>query len=97
MAKKIYDLAVKTGTYTVNGETKGRYESVGSVMQSDDGSKFLMIKRTFNPAGVPDLSGKGGDSVLIGMFEPKDQQQQAAPQQQRQQPQQQQNWDDAPF
>ena len=95
MAKKIYDLAVKTGTYTANGETKNRYENIGSVMQSDDGSKFLMIKRTFNPAGVPDLSGKGSDSVLIGMFEPKDQQQ-AAPQQ-RQQPRQQQNWDDAPF
>ena len=95
MAKKIYDLAVKTGTYTANGETKNRYENIGSVMQSDDGSKFLMIKRTFNPAGVPDLSGKGSDSVLIGMFEPKDQQQ-AAPQRQ-QQPRQQQNWDDAPF
>ena len=94
MAKKIYDLAVKTGTYTANGETKNRYENIGSVMQSDDGSKFLMIKRTFNPAGVPDLSGKGSDSVLIGMFEPKDQQQ-AAPQQR--QPRQQQNWDDAPF
>lgn len=25
----------------------------------------------FNPAGVPDLSGRGGESVLLSMFEPK--------------------------
>jgi hypothetical protein len=72
MAKKLYDLAVKTGEYTVQGQTKGRYENVGAVMQSDDGGKFIMLKRVFNPAGVPDLSGRGGDSVLLSMFPPKD-------------------------
>ena len=73
MAKKLYDLAVKTGTYTnKNGEDKGRWLNVGAVMLSDDGSKFIMLQRTFNPAGVPDLSGRGGESVLLSMFEPKD-------------------------
>lgn len=73
MAKKLYDLAVKTGTYTnKNGEEKGRWLNVGAVMLSDDGSKFIMLQRTFNPAGVPDLSGRGGGSVLLSMFEPKD-------------------------
>lgn len=73
MAKKLYDLAVKTGTYTnKNGEEKGRWLNVGAVMLSDDGSKFIMLQRTFNPAGVPDLSGRGGESVLLSMFEPKD-------------------------
>jgi len=88
MAKKLYDLAVKTGEYTVQGQTKGRYENVGAVMQSDDGGKFIMLKRVFNPAGVPDLSGRNSDSILLSMFPPKDgdqaqsqpQQRQAAPQ-----------------
>ena len=70
--KKLYDLAVKTGEYTVQGQTKGRYENVGAVMQSDDGGKFIMLKRVFNPAGVPDLSGRNSDSVLLSMFPPKD-------------------------
>lgn len=72
MAKKLYDLAVKTGEYTVQGQTKGRYENVGAVMQSDDGNKFIMLKRVFNPAGVPDLSGRNSDSILLSMFPPKD-------------------------
>lgn len=73
MSKKLYDLAVKTGEYTnAQGETKGRYQNVGAVMQNDDGGKFLMIARWFNPAGVPDLSGRGGDSVLVSMFKPSD-------------------------
>lgn len=100
MAKKLYDLAVKTGTYNAGGQEKGRYENVGAVMQSDDGGKFIMLKRTFNIAGVPDLSGRNSDSVLVSMFPPKDgeqqPQQQAAPA--RQAPQQQQGYvDDIPF
>ena len=108
-SRKVFDLAVKTGEYqTQAGEKKGRYQNVGSVFEGDDGRQFIMLARWFNPAGVVDLSGKGGDSVILGMFEPRDQQQQAAPQrsttqaapqQQRQQPRQQNTvWDDdAPF
>ena len=86
-SKKIKDLAVKTGSYQDrDGKEKGRYENVGGLFKSDDGSVFVMLKRTFNPAGVPDLSGKGGDSIVIGAFDLKDQQpaqtQQAAPQRQ---------------
>lgn len=81
-SRKIKDLAVKTGEYTDrNGQTRGRYENVGGLFKSDDDSVFVMLKRTFNPAGVPDLSGKGGDSILIGVFDlkPQDGQQAAAP------------------
>ena len=86
MATKAYDLAVKTGEYTDrNGQTKGRWLNVGSVMKTDDGGQFIMLNKTFNPAGVPDLQNRGGDSVLLSMFEPKQYdgggQQQAAPQQ----------------
>lgn len=95
MAKKLYDLAVKTGEYTDNqGQQKGRWQNVGAVMQNNDGGKFIMLAKWFNPAGVPDLSGKGAtsESILLSMFEPKqnDGQQaprQAAPQQRQAAPQ----------
>lgn len=73
--KKLYDLAVKTGSYTnLEGQEKGRWLNVGALMQGDDGGKFIMLQKTFNPAGVPDLSGRGGESVLLSMFPPKEQQ-----------------------
>lgn len=73
MAKKLYDLAVKTGEYkNQQGETKGRWQNVGACMQGDDGGKFLMLAKWFNPAGVQDLSGKGGESILLSMFPPRD-------------------------
>ena len=73
MPKKLYDLAVKTREYMdKEGNKKANWLNVGSVMQSDDGNKFLLVSRTFNPAGVPDLSGKGGDSVLVSMFPPRE-------------------------
>ena len=75
MAKKVYDLAVKTGEYEKDGETKSRYENIGIVMEGDNGM-FLMLKRTFNPAGVPDFRGGDdwmmGDTILISMFEPQE-------------------------
>lgn len=71
-SKKIKDIAVKTGTYNVNGETKSRYENVGALFRSDDGSEYIMLKRTFNPAGVDVEPGR--DSVILGIFELRDQQ-----------------------
>lgn len=108
MATKLYDLAVKTGEYTDGqGQQKGRWQNVGAVMQNNDGGKFIMLAKWFNPAGVPDLSGKNAtsESILLSMFAPKDkdQQGQAAPRQaapaQRPAPAPQQNYgdDDIPF
>ena len=85
MAQKLYDLVVKTGEYQSNGETKARYENIGSVMQGDNG-QFAIMKRTFNPAGVPNPDGK--DSIIVSMFEPKNNQQQGNFNQQQQQQQQ---------
>lgn len=80
-AKKIRDLAVKMGSYTVNGETKGRYKNVGSIMRSEDGSNFILLDTTFNPAGVPNPDNR--DNVLISIFELREegggQRQQSAP------------------
>ena len=102
-AKKIRDLAVKTGSYTDrDGNTKGRYKNVGSLMESDDGSKFILLDTTFNPAGVPNPDNR--DNVLISIFELREegggQRQQSAPV--RQAPQQQSSGanvadDDIPF
>lgn len=87
MAKKLYDLAVKTGEYkNQSGEMKGRWQNVGAVMQSDDGSKFIMLAKWFNPAGVQDLNGKGGESLLLSMFPPRDPNQQQGQQQQSDRP-----------
>ena len=81
---KLYDLAVKTGSYTnAQGETKHRWQNVGAVMQGQDGGMYLMLAKWFNPAGVPDE--RGGESILISMFEPRQNDQQQ-PQQQRQAP-----------
>lgn len=78
-ARKIKDLAVKVSEYIdKTGAKKGRWQNVGAVMQGDDGNNFIMLARWFNPAGVQDLSGKGGESLLLSMFDPKDDQQQPA-------------------
>ena len=69
-AKRVKDLAVKVGTYQKDGETKNRYENIGAVMKSDDGSTFLFIKKTFNPAGVP--TDEGRESILVSVFDLKD-------------------------
>jgi hypothetical protein len=84
---KLYDLAVKTGSYTnAQGEEKNRYQNIGAVMSSDNGGKFILMHKWFNPAGVPDE--RGGDSIIVSMFEPKPRQQngQAPAQPPQQQP-----------
>jgi hypothetical protein len=79
--RKTHDLAVKTGTYTVNGQEKGRWLNIGRVLEMDDGGKVILIDRTFNPAGAPNPDGR--DSVMVSMFEPRERddapKQQAAP------------------
>ena len=67
--EKLYDMAVKTGEYTTSDdETKGRYENIGAVMKSENGS-FCLLKKTFNPAGVQTAEGK--DSIIVSLFKPK--------------------------
>lgn len=79
MANKLFDAVVKTGEYTdAQGQTKGRYENIGSVMQGDNGM-FMVLKRTFNAAGVPNPDCK--DSVIVSFFEQSNNQQQAPHQQ----------------
>lgn len=80
--KKAYDLAVKVGSYTDGqGNQKNRYVNVGAIFRKDDGSEFISLNRTFNPAGVPNPENK--EAVLISKFEVKERSgQQQAPAQQ---------------
>ena len=69
MSKKIKDVVVKTGSYDVNGEQKGRYENVGVLMEDDQGGQYVLLKRTFNPAGV--INPDNRESVTLSFFDPK--------------------------
>ena len=71
MPRKIKDLAVKTGSYTErNGQEKGRWQNIGSVLQLDDGGKVILLNRYFNPAGVP--FKENSDVIMVSMFDPKE-------------------------
>lgn len=76
---KIRDIVVKVGEYTDRntGTTKGRFENVGALMESDNNgekSMFIMLKRTFNPAGVPGQDAR--ESILLSCYVPQDQREQ---------------------
>jgi single-stranded DNA-binding protein len=67
--KKLYDLAVKTDSYTgKDGQKKNKWLSVGSVVEGEKG-QYIIMNRTFNPAGLPNPDNK--DSIFISMFTPK--------------------------
>lgn len=69
--KRIKDLVVKTGSFKGrDGETKGVYTNIGSVIQADDGDQFLSIKRDWNPAGVP--CDPSRDSIIVNMYDIRD-------------------------
>ena len=79
MSKRTHDLVVKTGEYIrSDGEKKNRYENIGSVFQDDNGGEFMTLKRTFNPAGVPNPDNK--DSIIISKFAVRDQTEAPEPQ-----------------
>lgn len=69
---KKYDIAVKTGSYQdrATGQTKNRYQNIGSVMQGDNGP-FILLDPMINLAAVPREEGK--DRILCSLFEPREQ------------------------
>lgn len=94
MARKKYDVMVKVGEYQKDGQTKSEYKKAGVMMVNDDGSEYLIMDRTFNPAGVPNPDNKA--TVILSLFSEQNRggqnggggasyQQQAAPARQQQQ------------
>lgn len=70
MIKKKYDLVVKVGEYTDrDGNKKAEWKNIGVELENQDGGRFILMDRHFNPAGVPNPDNKG--NVLISKFEPK--------------------------
>jgi hypothetical protein len=69
MGKK-FDLVVKVGEYIDGqGQTKGRFKNVGVMMEGDKGP-YILLDRTFNPAGVG--GNEGRESIIVSLYEPKD-------------------------
>jgi len=76
---KTHDLTVVTGSYQKDGQNKNSYENVGMIMvdSADPKKKLFLLKRTFNPAGVPNPDGKS--MVIVNAFPVKEQQRSAPP------------------
>lgn len=73
MSKKVYDLAVKIDEYTTqDGQKKAKWQNVGAILEKDDGGKFILLDRHFNPAGVLNQDNKS--TVLLSMFAPQENQ-----------------------
>ena len=67
---KIYDLAVRTGQYmTRSGETKSQWLNIGAVMRNDKRESFILLNRSFNPAGVPVKDNSS--QIIVSLFKPK--------------------------
>lgn len=97
---KLKDIAVVVGTYSFNGEEKYRWKTVGALVEGKGGKQYIMLDRTFNPAGVPDLEDRGSDQIVMSMFDPKTNDHQNKPQQEnrrRREPQSFSDDDDIPF
>lgn len=68
--KKTHNICVATGKYTnKDGKEVNRYITVGSKMEGDKGA-FLLLNRTFSPAGVPNPDNR--DSIILSLFEIKE-------------------------
>ena len=66
MTKRKYDIAVKAGE---KPDGKAIWKNIGVMMEGERGP-FLLIDRTFNPAGVPAKSANES-SIICSLFEPK--------------------------
>ena len=79
MTNKKYDAAVKVGEYQSGGETKSRYLNVGAVLEGPNGP-YLLLDRTFNPAGVPNPDNRS--NLIVSLFEPRPREKQQGQQRQ---------------
>ncbi|MBQ6001502.1 MAG: hypothetical protein IJL18_01445 [Synergistaceae bacterium] len=71
MTRKTHNLVIPEGQYTdKNGQTKTNWTTIGAMFEGDNGRRFITIKRTFAPSGVPfDDKGSNRDSIIINLFD----------------------------
>ena len=70
MTRKTHNLVIPEGQYTdKNGQTKTNWTTIGAMFETDNGRRFITIKRTFSPAGVAlDEKGSNRENVIINLF-----------------------------
>ena len=69
--RRKYDLAVKVSEYQDSyNRTRARWKNVGALLEDDKGGQFIMLDKYVNYAllGQPDR-----DTILVSLFEIKDQ------------------------
>ena len=71
--KKVKDLAVAGSKY---GDGKTNWINIGCIMEKDDGGKFMLLNRHFNPAGIPNPDNR--DTLIVSMFDVKEKEKSAS-------------------
>lgn len=67
MARRVADLVVITGTYIKDGEEKKSYQKIGVTIEDANGNRYHLIKKWFNPAGVP-VTVEGSDAITVSEY-----------------------------
>lgn len=67
MTKKIKDLAVAVDSYIKDGKKKNRYLNIGCILEDDKGGKFMLLDRSFNPAGI--INPDNRSTIMVSMFD----------------------------
>lgn len=65
---KKYDVSAKVGSYQKDGETKTIWKTVGQI-RDDGNGEYLLLDKTFNPAGLPCDPNK--DQISLSLFTPR--------------------------
>tara|TARA_Y100000310_G_scaffold123421_1_gene122191 strand:- start:731 stop:1018 length:288 start_codon:yes stop_codon:yes gene_type:complete len=65
-----HDLVVKVGEYEQNGQMKGRYLNIGTVMdKGDGGGPFILLKTAFISTQLFMLANKERrDSIIVSIY-----------------------------
>lgn len=69
MATKTHDLCVVVDTYEKDEQTKNKYLNIGAVMKSENNGEtntYILMDRTFNPAGVKNPDNRS--NLLVSVF-----------------------------
>ena len=70
---KVADIAIKVGEYEKDGQKKGEYENIGALMQSDDGSEFLLLNNScLNPSLAMIANRERKRRVAVSIFRDED-------------------------
>lgn len=71
---KIGDVSVVVGTYiNRDGKEQYKWKTVGALITGAGGKQYIMLDKSFNPAGAYCEAGKeGSDQIVMSIFPPKD-------------------------